>query len=365
MTAPPLRGGFTTGACATAATKAALLSWLQQRPIAAVAIALPAGDTAAFQIAACDFDSAGATCSVRKDGGDDPDATTGVEIGCQATWRPEAGVVFRAGEGVGMVTLPGLPVPVGEPAINPVPRRMMTAEVHAALAAHGCHGGAVLEVFARGGRAAAGQTLNARLGIIGGISIIGTTGHVRPFSAEAYVASIRSGLDVAAASGCTQVVLNAGGRSEAMLRAQFPGLPPQAFIQYGNWIGAAFDHLRATTLRRATLGLMLGKAVKLATGALDTHSRSGLWDRAFVAGLMRHSGYDPARIALVAELPLARQIGELVPFRAAEPLYGDICAACHAFCAALVPGIDLDIRLHNDAAGWIAWRSGAGATDLP
>ncbi len=363
MTAPALRGGFTTGACATAAAKAALLAWLEQRTVTAVDIALPSGEPVRFAIEACCFDVEGATCSVRKDGGDDPDATTGVEIGCHATWRPEPGVAFRRGEGVGLVTLPGLPVPVGEPAINPVPRRMMAAAVQDVLSAHG--GGAVLEVFARGGCEAAGRTLNARLGIVGGISIIGTTGHVRPFSAEAYVAAIRSGLDVAAATGCPQVVLNSGGRSEAMLRAQLPALPPQAFVQYGNWIGAAFEYLRMTTLRRATLGLMLGKAVKLASGALDTHSRAGLWDRDFVAGLMRHCGYEAGLIARVAELPLARQLGEVVPFRAAEPLYQEICGRCHAACVALVPGLDLDVRLHNDGAGWILHRIGSAAQDAP
>jgi cobalt-precorrin-5B (C1)-methyltransferase len=348
-----LRSGFTTGACATAGARAALLAWLHQRPVTEVEIALPAGERVVFPVATSRIDADGAACSVRKDGGDDPDATHGLEIGCRATWRPEPGVAFLRGEGVGLVTLPGLPVAVGEPAINPVPRRMMTEAVQDVLAAHGRGGGAILEVFARGGAAAAGRTLNERLGIIGGLSIIGTTGHVRPFSSDAYIASIRSALDVAAATGCMRVVLNSGGRSEAMLRAQFPELPPQAFVQYGNWIGAAFAHLGATRLRQATLGLMLGKAVKLAAGALDTHSREGSWDRAFVADLLRSCGYAPDVVARVEGLTLARQLAEVVPFRATETLYRTICVRCQAVCAALVPGLALEVRLHNDGGGWI------------
>jgi cobalt-precorrin-5B (C1)-methyltransferase len=349
----PLRAGFTTGACATASAKAALLAWLHQQPITDVEITLPAGERVAFPLATCRIDVDGATCSVRKDGGDDPDATHGLEIGCRVTWRPQAGVAFVRGEGVGLVTLPGLPVPVGEPAINPVPRRMMAETVQDVLSAHGRGGGAILEVFARGGAAAAGRTLNARLGIIDGISIIGTTGHVRPFSSEAYIASIHSALDVAAATACPRVVLNSGGRSEAMLRAQFPGLPAQAFVQYGNWIGAAFTHLATTPLRQVTLGLMLGKAVKLAAGALDTHSREGIWDRGFVADLMRSCGYDPRVVAQVETLTLARQLGEVVPFDVGEALYRAICVRCHTVCAALAPGVELEVRLHNDGGGWI------------
>jgi len=351
-----LRHGYTTGACATASAKAALLAWLTQRPVKTVDLALPSGDHASFPVESCSFSDTEATCSVRKDAGDDPDATQNAEIGCKLHWRPEPGVAFRRGEGVGLVTLPGLPVAVGEPAINPVPRRMMTEIVLDTLAAHGRGGGAVLEVFVRGGEDIATRTLNARLGIVGGISIIGTTGRVRPFSAEAYIASIRSALDVAVATGCEHVVLNSGGRSEAMLRGQFPALPPQAFVQYGNWIGAALDHLRGIGKRRVTLGIMLGKAVKLASGELDTHSRRGMWDRDFVAGVARACGYSDDLVSRIEALPLARQLGELVPFGAAAPLYGRIAACCHDVCAPVAPEIDLEIRLHNDGAGWIAYR---------
>jgi cobalt-precorrin-5B (C1)-methyltransferase len=352
-TTPPLRTGFTTGLCATACTRAALQAWLGGHPVAVVSVQLPDGEPAEFAVESCEIAGAGATCTVRKDGGDDPDVTHGASVGAKVVWHPENGVEFRAGEGVGTVTLPGLPLPVGEPAINPAPRRMMTDVVHATLAEFGMTGGATVEVFVPGGAEIAARTLNPRLGIVGGISIIGTTGRVRPFSAEAYIASINSAIDVAAATGCPRVVLNSGGRTEAMLRAQLPSLPPQAFVQYGNWIGEALAHLRRKPLPAATLGLMLGKAVKLAAGRLDTHSREGLWDRAFVAGLARECGYAGPLVARIADLTLARQLAELFPFSADEPLYRAIAAHCHAVCQPLIPAIPLELRLHTDTAGWL------------
>ena len=190
--------------------------------------------------------------------------------------------------------------------------------------------------------------------MVGGISIIGTTGRVRPFSSDAYIAAIASALAVAAATGCPRVVLNSGGRSEAMLRRQFVDLPAQAFVQYGNWIGDAFALLRGTPFSGITLGMMLGKAVKLAAGQLDTHSRRGTWDRTFVADLARECGYAPAIVARIGGLSLARQLGEVIPFSAGEPLYRTLAARCHAVCQPLVPSIPLEIRLHNDGAGWLA-----------
>ena len=350
---PPLRTGFTTGLCATACTRAALLAWLGGHPVAVVAVRLPDGEPAEFAVERCEIAERSAACTVRKDGGDDPDATHGAIVGARVSWHPESGVEFRAGEGVGTVTLPGLPLPVGEPAINPAPRHMIEAVVLETLAEFGMTGGATVEVFVPGGAEIAARTLNPRLGIVGGISIIGTTGRVRPFSTDAYIASINSALAVAAATGCPRVVLNSGGRSEAMLRAQFPDLPPQAFVQYGNWIGEALAHLRTTAIPSATIGLMLGKAVKLAAGRLDTHSREGLWDRDFVAGLARECGYAELQVARIGGLSLARQLAELFPFSADEPLYRAIAARCHAVCQPLIPAIPLELRLHTDTAGWL------------
>ena len=351
---PALRTGFTTGTCATACTRAALLAWLTNTPLAAVDIVLPDGESVVLPLESCTIAPGSATCTVRKDAGDDPDETHQAIIGARVTWRPQPGVVFKRGEGVGLVSLPGLPVEVGEPAINPVPRQMMATVVMETLADFGRSGGAEIEVFVQGGADIAARTLNPRLGVVGGISIIGTTGRVRPFSSEAYIASIGSALAVAAATGCPRVVLNSGGRSEAMLRRQFPELPPQAFVQYGNWIGDAFALLRGTPFAGVTLGMMLGKAVKLAAGQLDTHSRRGLWDHAFVADLARECGYAAAIVARIGGLSLARQLGEVIPFSADEPLYRTLAARCHAVCQPLVPAHPLEIRLHNDGAGWLA-----------
>jgi len=357
-TTPQLRAGYTTGICATACTRAALLAWLTQQRQTSVTVSLPDGETVEFPLDSCRIETDGAICTVRKNAGADPDVTHQAIIGCRVTWRLEPTIVFRRGEGVGIVTLPGLPVPVGEPAINPVPRRMMTTVVRNTLAAHGRSGGAEIEVFVRGGAEIATKTINYRLGVVGGISIIGTTGRVRPFSSEAYIASISSALDVAAATGCSRVVLNSGGHTESMLRTQFFDLSPQAFIQYGNWIGKTLERLRATPIRTATIGLMLGKAAKLAVGHLDTHSQRSTWDRAFVAGLARECGYHEPIVAAISSLILARQLGELVPFSANEPLYHTLCARCHAICQPLIPDIPLEIRLHNDGSGWLIHADG-------
>ena len=199
--AQTLRSGYTTGTCATACTRGALLAWLTNTPLAAVDIVLLDGESVVLPLESCTIAPGCATCTVRKDAGDVPDETHQAIIGARVTWRPLPGVVFKRGEGVGLVSLPGLPVEVGEPAINPVPRQMMATVVMETLADFGRSGGAEIEVFVQGGADIAARTLNPRLGVVGGISIIGTTARVRPFSSDAYIASIGSALAVAAATG--------------------------------------------------------------------------------------------------------------------------------------------------------------------
>ncbi len=328
----PLRSGYTTGACATACTKAALRALLRQEAVADVVITLPGGEVVAFALHSCEYDARQARCATFKDAGDDPDVTHGAEISSTVTLTDTGEVTFLPGEGVGTVTLPGLAIAVGEPAINPVPRQMMRAAVAEVLAAEGAAAGigVAISVAVAGGDELAQRTLNGRLGIVGGISILGTTGIVKPFSAEAYVASIVQGIDVALANGLTEVVINSGGKSEKLLRQLFAHLPAVGFIQYGNWIGETLEKIAGSALTSFTMGIMLGKAVKLAQGALNTHSGQSSWDRDWVAALAAEAGYPAERCAAIAQLTLASGLTALFPFAAPEPFYAVLARHCHA-----------------------------------
>ncbi len=269
--APKLRRGWTTGACATAATRAALLRlWGGSFP-ERVRITLPRGERAEFAVAHRAAGKGWAEAGIVKDAGDDPDVTHGALI--RARVRPGGeGVRFVAGEGVGVVTRPGLPVAVGEAAVNPVPRAMM-GEVVAELAAmHGRAPDVEITLSIPGGAALAAKTWNPRLGIRGGLSILGTTGIVRPFSCAAWIASIHRGVDVARASGLGHVAGTTGAMSEAAVQALY-GLPDHAMLDMGDFVGGLVKYLRRHPVERLTIGGGLAKLAKLAQGAVDLHSR--------------------------------------------------------------------------------------------
>jgi cobalt-precorrin-5B (C1)-methyltransferase len=259
-----LRRGWTTGACATAATKAALTALVTGRFPDPVEITLPKGQMVAFALALEEKGEGWARVGIVKDAGDDPDVTHGATIVSTVRMRPE-GVVFKAGEGVGTVTKPGLPIAVGEPAINPVPRQMMEAVV----AEFGV--GAEIELSVPGGLALAAKTWNGRLGIVGGLSILGTTGIVNPFSCAAWIASIHRGIDVARASGFAHVAGCTGSTSEDAVRAHYD-LPLEAMLDMGDFAGGLLKYLRVNPVPRITIGGGFGKMVKLAQGAMDLHS---------------------------------------------------------------------------------------------
>ncbi len=338
----PLRWGYTTGACATACTKAALLALITGSPVSESVIRLPGGQIVPFNIHACEFSAASARCATYKDGGDDPDVTHGAEIVSTVTLDTHDEVRFLPGEGVGIVTLPGLSIPVGEPAINPVPRRMMQEAATAVLTQYGIKSGVNIRIGVTNGATIATRTLNSRLGIIGGISILGTTGLVKPFSASAYIASIEQGIDVALANGATEVVINSGGRSEKILQQWAPHLPAWCFIQYGNWIGETLAKIRASSpvvstppaiggrpcLQSFAIGMMLGKAVKLAAGHLNTHSSESSWDKDFVTAMAISAGYSDAPESAIRQLNRAGRLTELFPFQKDEPFYRALAAQC-------------------------------------
>ena len=267
-----LKRGWTTGACATAATRAALTALLTGRFPDPVTITLPRGQTPSYALARENLGPDEAMAAIVKDAGDDPDVTHGATI--IATVRKGAdrsGIVFRAGEGVGMVTLPGLPVEPGEPAINPVPRRMMTETVETLSAEHDVRPDFEIEISIPGGQALAEQTWNPRLGIEGGLSVLGTTGIVNPFSCSAWIHSIHRGIDVARAAGLTHVLGSTGSTSEKTAQELY-GLPDIACLDMGDFAGGVLKYLRAHPLPRLTIAGGFAKLSKLAQGALDLHS---------------------------------------------------------------------------------------------
>jgi cobalt-precorrin-5B (C1)-methyltransferase len=286
----PLRRGWTTGACATAATKAAFQALLTGSFPDPVTIRLPRGETPAFALLRYRLDAASATASVLKDAGDDPDVTHGAEIAATVRHLPAgSGVCFKAGPGVGMVTRAGLPVPPGEPAINPVPRRMMQEALAEVAEAQGAEADLEVEISVPGGEALAQKTWNPRLGIVGGLSILGTTGIVVPFSCAAWIHSIHRGIDVARAAGLGHVAGSTGNASEQAVQARY-GLPEIALLDMGDFAGGLLKYLRDHPLPRLTIAGGFGKLTKLAQGALDLHSSRSEVDRAFLAGLTQEAG---------------------------------------------------------------------------
>jgi len=268
----PLRKGWTTGACACAAASAAVRALLSGAFAKDAAITLPGGETPSFALSRAELGVGLATAGIIKDAGDDPDVTHGVEIVVTAhTGETGSGITFRAGGGVGTVTLPGLPVDVGEPAINPVPRRMMTKAVSAVAREYGAPPDFELVISIPGGEALAEQTMNGRLGIVSGLSILGTTGIVRPYSCSAWIHAIHSGVDVARAGGLAHIAASTGKTSEGAAQA-LHDLPETALIEMGDFAGGLLKYLRRNPVPRLTIAGGFGKLTKLAGGAMDLHS---------------------------------------------------------------------------------------------
>ncbi|MBV9432835.1 MAG: cobalt-precorrin-5B (C(1))-methyltransferase [Hyphomicrobiales bacterium] len=291
---PALRRGWTTGACATAAARAAYEALLTNTFPDPVAITLPGGERPEFALALEEQGADFARAAIIKDAGDDPDVTHGALI--VATVRHGAqgsGVVFRAGEGVGMVTRPGLPVEPGEPAINPVPRAMIRSAIAQAASVLGASGDVEVEISIPGGEKLALRTLNGRLGIIGGLSILGTTGIVVPYSCAAWIHTIHRGIDVARACGLDHVAGATGATSEAAIRA-LHGLSEVALIDMGDFVGGMLKYLRRHLVPKVTIAGGFAKMTKLGQGLLDLHSRRGAVDSDWLAERVVEAGGDVA-----------------------------------------------------------------------
>ena len=338
----PLHSGLTTGTCATAAAVAAALQFralssgagndVSTELPAEVPVVLPDGETIQVPVVYGDGFAA-----VIKASGDDPDVTDGLEI--RVRLEPSDHVEICGGEGVGIITLPGFDFPPGSPAINRVPREMILRNL-SLLSAPPFR----VTISVPEGATVARRTFNPRLGIEGGISIIGVSGIVKPFSEEAFIDSIRRCMQIAKASGCGHVVINSGGKSERFVKACYPDLPRQAFVEYGNYIGETLRMAAEFGIPRVTLGVMLGKAVKLAEGHLDTHSRKATMNKAFIAEMLGEAGCE----ADIRGMTLARELWALLSPEQAKAFARVVIAHCAQHCRPLLPDGTLEILLIDD-----------------
>ena len=327
----PLHSGLTTGTCATAAAVAATLLLLRNETPGEVPVVLPDGETIHVCVG---YGNGYAYCI--KEAGDDPDVTDGIEI--RANVLTSSNFEICGGEGVGRFTLPGFDYPPGSPAINKAPQEMIRRNLDSF--------GVPLKVTISvpRGEAIAQKTFNPRLGIEGGISIIGVSGIVKPFSEEAFIDSIRKCMQVAKASGADRVVINSGAKSERYVKALYPALPRQAFVEYGNYIGETLKMADELGFAHVTLGVMLGKAVKLAAGHLDTHSRKTVMDKDFVCQMLRETGIDLD----ISSITLARELWERIPKEKIEDFCNTVIQHCRKHCEPLLPNGQLTLLLIAD-----------------
>ena len=349
----PLKSGYTTGACATAAAKAALLALLSRKEQTESQITLPSGEQITLPVAYTEWAGCSATCTVIKESGDDPDVTNHSRIRVTVQLSPEASgcddterVIFQAGEGVGTVTLPGLGLKVGGPAINATPRKMIRQELIPLLPSPDSV--AIVTVSVPGGEELAKRTFNPKLGIIGGISIIGTSGIVRPFSSDAFIASIRKEASVAKAIGCETLVINSGAKSERYLRSLYASLPPQSFVHYGNFIGETLKIAADLGFKQVILGIMIGKAVKLAEGFLDTHSKKVIMNKGFLQDVAKEAKCEEATVDAINRITLARELWELLAEKEQNRFFPLLLQKCKSYCAPILPDGELTLLLISE-----------------
>ena len=327
----PMHSGLTTGTCATAASIAATRQLLYDEQLNEVPVVLPDGETIYVPVGYGE----GYTYCI-KEAGDDPDVTNGIEV--RASVKPSDSFEIIGGEGVGRFTLPGFDYPPGEAAINKAPREMIRKN----LEPFGVPLAVTISVPQ--GAEIARRTFNPRLGIEGGISIIGVSGIVKPFSEEAFIDSIHKCMTVAKASGSGRVVINSGGKSERFVKALYPDLPRQAFVEYGNYIGETLKMAHELHLENVTLGVMLGKAVKLAAGHLDTHSRKTTMDLDFIQQMLQESGITID----ISDITLARELWERIPSTQLDDFAHTVIRHCTDYCNPLLPDGSLTILLIDD-----------------
>jgi cobalt-precorrin-5B (C1)-methyltransferase len=379
-----LRGGYTTGAAAAAAARAAVRRLLGAQPFSDIEITLPNGQQATFALARLEFAAVCQQASplgeaviagVIKDAGDDPDCTHGLEIQCQARWHSEPGLHLKGGQGVATVMLPGLELSVGEAAINPVPRAnilaMVSLEVERSqtpLRAAGIE----LTISVPHGEVVAKETSNERLGLIGGISILGTRGTVKAYSTSAFAASVRQAIQIAAANGLQQVVLTTGSRSEQAAMPLFSQLPELAFIQAGDFIGIGLRAAKRYGLKQVSLVVMIGKMAKLVSGRMMTHVSGHAIDFAQLAIWAEQENLAPSLCQAIATARTGRHVLDLLREQRAEHYLARLCTEAQVQASRYVAGalevdvqlIDFDGRVLARSAAFVVSQSSINPTQL-
>jgi cobalt-precorrin-5B (C1)-methyltransferase len=343
LTVPPRdpkgrRQGYTTGACAAAAAQAACRLLERDERVETVNVPSPLGFDLVIPVNRLAYADDVATAGVIKDGGDDPDVTHGAEVIVSVRRVDNPGVHIRGGTGLGTVTQPGLELPPGSPAINPVPRRMIEQGVVIALGVENPNPGVEVTVSIPGGEDLARKTLNARIGILGGLSVLGTTGVVRPMSTASWRASVVQAIDVAAANSILHIVLTTGGRSERFARDAYPDLPEMAFVQMGIFTGDALKRALERGVTRVTVCGMIGKLAKLAAGQMQTHVAGGGVDLAFLADLAREAGADEPLAVAIARANTARHVEQIVDSAGFTALFNLVAGRTSLACSRHVDG---------------------------
>jgi cobalt-precorrin-5B (C1)-methyltransferase len=357
------REGFTTGTAAAAAAKAACLLLCDRDLPEVVAISLPIGRVLAIRINTLEWTGEAASAGVVKDAGDDPDVTHGAEILATVRRVPEPGIQLRGGAGVGVVTQRGLELPVGSPAINPVPQRMIRQAVAEVLGDECPQPGVEVTISVPGGEELARRTFNGRIGIVGGISILGTTGIVRALSTAAWRASVLQAIDVAAANSIRQIVLSTGGRTEKFAQSRYPYLSEMAFIEMGIFTGAAVQRAAARGVPRVSVCAMIGKLSKIAAGKLQTHVAGNQVDCAFLAEVARDQGAAPELVVAIAAANTARHVQELIEAAGLTRFYARLCELAAEKCAvAAQSGLVVEVVLF-DFEGRALGRAERGTGD--
>ena len=321
-----LRTGYTTGTSATAAAKAALLSIINQRKIEHVDVKLPKGSLIKISIHSCKFDKHSGRCSVIKDGGDDPDVTHGAEIIADVSFTDKIKEIeINGGEGVGIVTKPGLGLEINKPAINPVPRKMINENVMDVAGKILLEKGIKVTISVPKGRELGPKTDNPRIGIMNGISILGTSGIVIPFSTASYAASIRQSLDVSLAMGNDTVVLTTGGRSEDFAK-KIVKLPDHCFVQMGDFSGYTIQQCAKKEIKKAYVVGFIGKLAKMAAGVKQTHVKGSKVDMKFLSEIARECSASKEVIDEIKKANTARHVSEIIRENNIKGFFDEICS---------------------------------------
>ena len=355
----PLRFGYTTGTCAAAAAKAALLLLVDhmnhdhQSSRDSITVSLPRGghygDTARLPIHRRGMQGEGSFSEIIKDGGDDPDVTHGAVIRADVSWSDDSAgqgnskdeifnIEILGGMGVGRVTRTGLPVPVGEPAINPVPRKMIVHEISEVLRQYGIQRNVKVIISVPDGERIARLTMNARLGITGGISILGTRGVVVPFSSAAYRSSLAVTIKAAAENGLQHLVLTTGGRSEKYAMELYPELEPMSFIEAGEFIGFSLKKCQSNEILKVTLSGMIGKLSKVASGVLMVHSSKSSIDFDFLARCAEEAGADTELVEKIKKANTASEVGDWMNSQGLVGFFDILTSRCCEVCFSKVQG---------------------------